>query len=106
MKLIFCDMCYDVFKLDLELRSCKCGRCCGQYEDDGAHALTNGKGYAIGIGNGSLQSAIMGKAQYEYTSKHHGHDIPLTTFIAWVRPHEGDENPRSVVDPELGRHRK
>ena len=103
MKLIFCDFCHDVFKLDYELRSCKCGKCCGHYDRDGAHAVTNGEGYALAIGNGSLMKAMQGIAQYEYSSTHHGYDIPLTTFLAWVRPHEGEENPRGRVDPELGR---
>lgn len=103
MKLIFCDMCWDVFKLDYDLRSCKCGNCKGMYDDNGATAVTNGKGCSIAISNGSLQNALMGEAQYEYKSTHHGYDIPLTTFLAWVRPHEGDQNPRSRVDPDLGK---
>lgn len=101
MKLIFCDACYDVFKLSLELRSCECGKCRGRYDDNHATAVTNGEGYALAIGNGSLQKALMGRAQFEYTSTHHGYEIPLTTFLAWVRPHDGDQNPRSRVDPDL-----
>lgn len=101
MKLIFCDSCWDVFKLDYEMRSCKCCKCKGRYDINGETAVTNGEGHALAIGNGSLQAALYGVAQYEYSSSHHGYDIPLTTFLAWVRPHEGEENPRSRVDRDL-----
>ena len=101
MKLIFCPACQDVFKLNYELRSCECGRCCGQYDVDGHHAVTNGKGYCLAIGNGSLRNAIFGLAQFDYTaSDSRG---KLTTFLAWVRPHEGPENPRSRINPNLRR---
>lgn len=94
MKLMFCDFCFDVFKLDYDLRSCKCGQVKGKYEEDGHHAVTNGEGRCLAIGNGSLIAALNGaEQQFKYED--------YDTFLAWVRPHTGPENPRSRVETDL-----
>ncbi len=93
MKLILCDQCMDVFKLAFELRSCNCGKCVGRYDEDGHHAVTNGQGRALAIGNGSLFNAICGHSQFVYKDS--------ITFLAWTRPHDGPKNSHSRIDPDL-----
>ncbi len=99
MKLILCGDCFDVFKLSLELRSCHCGKCVGRYDDDGSHSVTNGKGFALAIGNGSLfQAAVFGRSHFPTDIAGDGNRV---TFLAWTRPHDGPKNPHSRVDPDL-----
>ena len=96
MKLIFCKNCWDVFKLTVgELRACGCGRCVGQYDDNRHTAVTNGEGYALAIGNGSLLDAIRGE-KYPYRD-YYGY----RTVMCWVRDHDGETNPNSRVDKGL-----
>lgn len=91
MKILVCDQCFDLFKLDYEIRSCKCGRTRGRYNEDGHTAVVNGKGYSFGLGNGSVINGIA-----------RGFVGPLESEIAiWYREHEGKNNPRCTVDPEL-----
>ena len=58
MKLVLCMLCYDVFKLDEELRKCKCGQCEGRYlnhidaEYKGKHAVP------LGFANSSLIRSV------------------------------------------------
>lgn len=97
MKLIFCDTCKDVFKLTVgRVRSCECGKCRGRYDDNGSTAVTNGKGFALAIGNGSLLRAIAGDPHFrvpEYED--------MDVFLAWVREHDGVTNPNSRVSENL-----
>ena len=58
MKLIYCWNCYDVFKLDTELRTCKCGRASGKYNKDGYTAIYSG-GVPLGFNNSSLEDALL-----------------------------------------------
>lgn len=59
MKLIVCTDCWDVFKLETELRHCKCGKCQGRYLDDGLNAEYGGEcAIPIGFHNTSLLGAI------------------------------------------------
>ena len=95
MKLIFCSTCMDVFKLTYELRSCKCGKCVGRYDEDGCNSVTNGIGHALAIGNGSLYNAVMsGKS-------HFPDEEDRITFLAWTRPNDGPKNPYSRIDLDL-----
>lgn len=57
MKLLYCEFCGDVFKLDYEVKTCKCGRCSGYYKEDGLHAVIKG-GIPLGIANNSLMMAL------------------------------------------------
>lgn len=92
MKLLLCMNCQDIVRLMPELRFCKCGRVCGMYEADEHHAVTNGVGIDMAIANPSLVNAIncikMGETK--------------AVFSAWLRPSEGEGNPRSRIDPTLG----
>ncbi len=95
MKLLFCEVCQDVFKLDdEEVRSCKCGKVRGRYNSDGHTAVVNGKGSSLAFGNGSLFNAVFREfAQFDYKGK--------TTFLAWWRPHSGPENPHTIIQEDL-----
>ena len=42
MKLLFCPDCWDMFKLEKEMRSCTCGKCKGRYIDDMNVEIENG----------------------------------------------------------------
>lgn len=60
MKLIFCSECWDVFKLARHVRSCECGKCNGQYEEDGLNAWYTGESaIPLGFANNSLATACM-----------------------------------------------
>jgi hypothetical protein len=101
MKLVFCLECQDLFKLSYELRACKCGKCCGKYEQDGAHAVTNGEGICVAISNPSLWgsiSALEAGCGPDRPGPHGGYNIE-----AWIRPHEGEMNPRNKIDKNLVR---
>jgi hypothetical protein len=93
MKLLYCDSCQDVFKLDYDVRECKCGKVRGRYNEDGYTAVTNGKGRSLAIGSGSLLQAFYGVPAFEYKDK--------ITFLAWVRPNDGPQNPRSEINESL-----
>ena len=100
MKLLFCYYCHDVFKLDQDERTCKCGQVTGRYIDN-TYAETNGKGISLAIGNGSLMSAIHNMAIIK------NEDLDRNDFIenckieyAWVRPNEGNGNPHTHVKKE------
>lgn len=90
MKLLFCPRCYDVFKLDYELKECKCGMCKGRYKLDGGHAVVNGQGMSLVIANPDLAQAFEKKSRYNV--------MPIR---CWARPHEGPDNPRTKVVEDL-----
>ena len=99
MKLLFCDKCCDIFKLDEEPRKCKCGEVTGRYLDN-RYAVTNGKGFSIAIGNGSLMNAIIKMVKLELDHD----DNDRQDFIknckishAWLRPNSGPGNPHITV---------
>lgn len=59
MKLIYCKKCHDVFKLDHELRYCKCYSCWGLYLDDGLNAVYKGRcAVPLGFANSTLVEAV------------------------------------------------
>ena len=105
MKLLFCYDCHDVFKLDAEERSCKCGKVTGRYIDN-QYAETNGKGISLAIGNGSLMTAIHSMFVTKNHEEHSFDDVDYNrnTYIekckieyAWVRPNDGIGNPHTRV---------
>lgn len=64
MKLILCKTCQDIFKLDTEKRTCKCGGCWGEYSDDNLHAKYGGKeAVALALTNSSLILGIHKKEE-------------------------------------------
>jgi DNA-directed RNA polymerase subunit RPC12/RpoP len=94
MKLIFCPVCQDVFKLIDTVRYCRCGNCSGRYIDK-LKAEVNGKGISIAFSSFSLSQAI----SKLNTSIEKGFDSNRRSyyFTAWIRPNEGTENPNTIV---------
>jgi hypothetical protein len=102
MKLLFCPHCDDVFKLDkTETRSCKCGRVRGKYKSDGSHAVTNGCGVPVAINNRDLFMAATGLSEEDSGDMEYEEYQKKYKIKAWLRPHEGKGNPRSIVDEDL-----
>ena len=110
MKLLMCTDCDSIFKLTLTLRSCECGKVKGRYEPDGSHAVVNGEGYSLAIGNGSFLDALsMGTGPYkvpEWRNNKEWHAWWMmrpgnNMFLAWARPHADDSNSHTRVDPNL-----
>lgn len=98
MKLLFCEECWDVFKLETDgVRSCKCGKVKGHYINN-QDAEVNGEGISIAIGNGSLQQAIFNSRRVEGSRADY---ILKANLIAWVRPHTGKGNPHTKINESL-----
>lgn len=100
MKLMFCPDCWDIFKLTTkEARECSCGKVKGKYLDN-VRAVSNGEGFCLAIGNGSLQMAIQSmlwrKTNFPDADRHIY--IEEAPAMCWVRPHEGPGNPHMLVD--------
>lgn len=102
MKLLYCITCEDVFKLDKDLRSCRCGIVKGRYIDN-ITAETNGKGISLAIGNGSLQNAITDMlAQIGNGNRESFLEVGKGRIShAWVRPNQGEGNPHTVINRNL-----
>ena len=100
MKLLFCDKCSDVFKLVFTLQSCECGQVSGKYIDIKT-AVVNGKGYSIAIGNGSLMGKCGALLNEDLQDRdHYFNDFQV---CCWIRPHEGQGNPHTHIDKNLGK---
>jgi len=100
MKLLFCDKCDDLFKLGFELRSCSCGYVKGKYIDS-LNAEVNGNGYSLAIGNGSLTDAMY---NFDKTNPNLTRDFFVKNNkieYCWIRPHEGQGNPHTKINPNL-----
>lgn len=61
MKLLFCRICLDVFKLRVHKRHCACGKSAGYYTSDGVKAVIIGPCVPIGIDNDSFDSALQNR---------------------------------------------
>tara|TARA_Y100000296_G_C5070146_1_gene204473 strand:- start:319 stop:576 length:258 start_codon:yes stop_codon:yes gene_type:complete len=66
MKLILCAKCWDVVKLDKDVRTCKCGLCKGRYIDD-IVAEVNKPAIPVYINNHSLVTAVLYRKNNEET---------------------------------------
>jgi hypothetical protein len=59
MKLIFCQKCQDVVKLQAEeSRTCLCGESWGRYKNDGLNAVYGGEAVPLGFDNPTLAEAL------------------------------------------------
>ncbi len=98
MKLLLCEECNDVRKLDYEVTSCKCGRVKARYLRDGWHAEHNGLGFLLGMNNSSLGGAIHGFRQAAEVGNDMVNQEPSPfVFDAWVMT----GNPRVAINPDL-----
>ena len=59
MKLIFCPVCDDAFKLSRDLKSCKCGKAKGRYLADGLYAEINKGAVPIGMANSTVAKGVV-----------------------------------------------
>jgi len=89
MKLLFCHRCNDLFNLRNEEKTCKCGLCKGRYTD-ALYAITNGEGLCLAIANPDISNALTRTMM----------ENRITAVKCWARPHEGKENPHSIVEKE------
>lgn len=103
MKLLLCQSCFDVFKLDYDLRQCKCGKVKGKYDPNGATAITTDNEFTVNLalGNGSVIQAIYEMREHqkdtndsatrdEYYQRGQG-----KIEYAWARPNNGPGNPHT-----------
>lgn len=103
MKLLFCGACGDLFNLQPYLKTCRCGTTKGLYTDD-VNAEVNGGGYSIAIGNGSLWQALSNIKPDQEDFRGPGKNVwecHPNTIICWSRPHEGQANPHTRINPQL-----
>lgn len=105
MKLLLCTKCFDVFKLDYDLRQCKCGEVKGKYEANGATALTtdNEATISLALGNGAVMNAIADMKTHQRntdnTAERFEYYLQGNGLIshAWVRPNNGPGNPHTKL---------
>ena len=98
MKLIFCENCFDVVKLDFDMRYCKCGLVCGRYLDE-LKAEVNEKAISIMIDGHSMRNAI--RRLKEGVLKKAGIESYIVGKLdACVRENSGATNPNTKVIKE------
>jgi hypothetical protein len=73
MKLLFCPVCMDLFKLRSEKRFCSCGASAAHYVDD-VQAMYYGEAIPVGISNDGFQRA--------FWNRNKNHD--QLNFGAWI----------------------
>ena len=100
MKLLYCDVCGDIFNLTgIRVKECHCGNVKGVYISH-SDAITNGNGHSIAIGNGALHTALFRKTVMEKKDENFDRRTYLKDCnieYSWVRPNEGEGNPHQFV---------
>lgn len=76
MKLVFCPHCQDMFKLDREMKQCKCGESKGIYNDS-VNATVFGPAIPVCVGWTSFVKAIKNRPVDRFEGE---------TFEAWIPP--------------------
>jgi len=108
MKLLYCEYCEDVFKLDYDLRNCSCGRVVGRVVGKYINkrvAVINGKGISIAIGNDSLLDAIRKLNRViagEVCNDRDWFNENCKIEHCWIRPNSDPGNPHTFIDEDLG----
>jgi len=103
MKLLLCTTCWDIFKLEFEMRSCKCGCTKGKYLSDGLKAVVNGNGISLGILNQDLAAAMNSFHGLPNKDNLTAEDFKNANCNVnmFLRPHEGKSNPNTKVIENL-----
>ena len=98
MKLLYCAKCKDVFKLDLKMRHCKCGRVKGRYLGH-RNAEVSASAISIAIGNGSFKKAMkrMKSQEKNNPKSDRAKYKEISNMLAWVRPNFGPGNPHTQL---------
>ncbi len=108
MKLLYCDVCGDIFNLTgIRVKECHCGRVKGVYINY-SEAIVNGNGISIAIGNGALSSAVHQKQLMEYDQTltdepdydRKDYQVMCKVNYCWIRPNEGTGNPHQFIKPD------
>jgi len=100
MKLLFCETCGDIFKLQKIMRACLCGEVRGRYIDN-LRAEVTSNAVSLAIGNGSLRNAMLAsetlqtRAGAQYANREDY--IDECQILAWVRPNTGAGNPHTTI---------
>lgn len=79
MKLVYCPMCQDLYKMPVatKSKSCMCGLSWGRYLKDKKHAVIGGFAIPVGIDNKSFVKAIKKRHELLYFSIPH----PFEAFL-------------------------
>lgn len=101
MKLLLCNVCYDILALNTKRwRTCDCGSCGGQYNYDNVTATIGGQCRILGIANPFLSPEWQEwseEERTEYRKKHYpegkGQDI-------WFGEYAGDVQLFRIEDPQ------
>ena len=106
MKLLLCQKCWDVFKLDYDMRHCKCGSIKGRYIDN-MMAEVSENAISLALGNGSVQQAV---AEMMALQQSTNDQAPRQAYYqegqgrilyAWARPNAGPGNPHTKLIEEV-----
>ena len=88
MKLVYCRLCHDVFKLDSyenDIRRCKCGKSSGEYITSNLAEVYGKDAVPLCIGWSTFLEAIEKQPTDEKDNK-----INPAYFKAWIAPKESD----------------
>ena len=76
MKLIYCNKCKDVIRLNKTTRTCQCGVTGGHYKEDGLHAIYYGPAIPLGFSNSSFHEAIDSQPEFGKGTVYNAFVIP------------------------------
>lgn len=78
MKLIFCKLCQDVFKLSTsEVRECSCGKCSGKYTDELNAWYKGDNAVPLGFANSTLGMAVANQPLEGWGKRFEAFVIPI-----------------------------
>jgi len=97
MKLLYCSMCGDIFNLTHIDKKCSCGCVSGKYIDE-THAITNGGGISLAIGNESFVDALIKLYIYRKEDENRDFYIKNCNISCWCRPNCGTGNPHTKLE--------
>ena len=99
MKLIYCNKCKDVIRLNKTTRTCQCGVTGGHYKEDGLHAIYYGPAIPLGFSNSSFHEAIDSQPEFGKGTVYNAFVIPK---VCPTMEHVVSEDYVSVEDlPEI-----
>ena len=76
MKLLYCNTCRDIVKLNRTTRTCQCGATGGHYKQDGLNAIYYGPAIPLGFANCSFHEAIDSQPEFGMGTNYNAFVIP------------------------------
>jgi len=76
MKLLYCNTCRDIVKLNRTTRTCHCGATGGHYKQDGLNAVYYGPAIPLGFANGSFHEALDNQPEFGMGTNYNAFVIP------------------------------